>query len=76
MTLDESYDNTLERYYAHVRAIETDTANRPWHIAASRGLYALLADIECDGGPAAPMGCAHSMTLTNHELCQMIRRAA
>lgn len=74
MLSDTEYDDALERYYSHVRAIETDMTHRVYHIAVCRGLYRLLVDTECAGGPAAPMGMPHTLCITDHEMQQMAQR--
>jgi hypothetical protein len=64
-----------ERYEAHVAAALAGTcAHRAWHIAAARGLYRLLGDQELAGGPPAPMGMPHVLTITDDECRALARR--
>ncbi len=66
-------DYLNERYQRHVHAAEQSSGTkRAWHIAAARGLYRLLADIELDGGPAAPMGMPHLLCISDEECRAMV----
>jgi len=58
------------RYLRHIALAEEATTSRAraWHIAAARGLYRLMVDIEMDGGPACPMGMPHALCLTDAEV--------
>lgn len=58
----------LERYLKHVALAES--TGSVWNIAAARGLYRLLADIECAGGKAAPMGMPHILCITDTQVRQ------
>lgn len=66
-------DYLNERYQRHVDAAHTSNGiKRAWHIAAARGLYRVLADIELDGGPPAPMGMPHLLCISDKEVCAMV----
>jgi hypothetical protein len=62
-------DFLTERYFRHVYAAfqSSHPSLRAWHIAAARGLYRLLADIELEGGPPAPMGLPHFLCMSDAE---------
>jgi hypothetical protein len=61
-----------ERYARHVAAAHATTGRLfAWHVAAARGLYRLLADLELNGGPPAPMGMPHVLCLTDAE-CRVL----
>lgn len=71
---DESHATILARYLRHLRSIDTTCGNqRAWHIMVARGLYSLMADIECDGGEPAPMGMPHVLTLSAEEVKAMVQ---
>lgn len=72
-TVYGSHSDLTERYYRHVAAIEHSSGNlHAWHVLAARGLYRVLADIECDGGPSAPMGMPHVLCISDEEARSMI----
>lgn len=75
--LGDTHAGLTARYFRHTAAIEcSHGALRAWHILAARGLYRLLADLECDGGPAAPMGMPHVLCLSDEEACQLASASA
>lgn len=56
------------RYLHHIRAAQAAAGRTfAYHVIMARGLYRLLCDIEMDGGPPAPMGMPHILTLTDEE---------
>lgn len=68
-----SHAELIARFSRHCQALEFSTGRkRAWHVLAARGLYRLLADIECDGGPAAPMGMPHVLCISDAEACAMV----
>lgn len=57
------------RYLRHTfEAERTSFGLHVWHVAAARGLYRYLADVELAGGPPAPMGMPHVLCVSDRAL--------
>jgi hypothetical protein len=75
-TEPEPHGDLVDRYARHTRAAMAahGTTRGFFHMMAARGLYRLLADIECSGGQPAPMGAPHFLCLTDTEVRALVKR--
>ena len=69
-----SHDELMARYLRHVNAshVHPNGNLKAWHMLMAQGLYRLMADIECDGGPCAPMGLPHLLCVSASEIVSMV----
>lgn len=70
--VDGSADDLDVRYRRHSLAADVTSGRiQAWHIAAARGLYALMCDREIAGGTPVGMGMPHLLCLSNEEVRQL-----
>ena len=66
---DGTSDGLDVRYRRHSLAADVTTGRlQAWHIAAARGLYRLMCDIEIAGGSPVGMGMPHLLCITDEEV--------
>jgi hypothetical protein len=71
---DGTADDLNVRYRRHSLAADVTSGRiQAWHIAAARGLYRLMCDIEIAGGPVVGMGMPHLLCVTDEEVRQCAR---